>query len=115
MNTNNAAEGKNVDSATQRRIRKCGSCGQKVLKRDSETLEEIGLCQQCARRELEPLANSLIDAFCLCGAPETIEIAKNRGRDCYYDSQLKLALELYKAGWRLTRAVESPESSGETE
>jgi hypothetical protein len=76
-----------------------------VWKRDRETYERIGLCQQCSLRELEPLANSLIDALCLCGAPGTLEIAKDRRWESYYDVLLGVALELYKADWRLTRVA----------
>ena len=115
METNDPTGRTKIDGATKRRTAKCESCGQKVWKRDLETFERIGLCHQCAPRELEPLANSLIDAFSLCGAPETIEIAKDRGWECYYESQFDLAIELYKAGWRLTKETETPESSGEAE
>jgi hypothetical protein len=103
MNTIGPEDRTRVDGIANRRIPRCDSCGQKVRKRDRETFERIGLCQQCALRELEPLANSLVDTFCHFGAPDTLAIAKDHGWASYHKALLELALELYSAGWRLTR------------
>ena len=85
---------------------KCTSCGLRVWKRDSEVFERIGPCQNCAWRELEPLANSLVDVFSKSDVPDRLSIAKDYGWDRYYEALLDLALTLYEAGWRLTRIVE---------
>ena len=85
---------------------KCASCGLRILKRDSEIFERIGLCQRCAWRELEPLVNSPADVFSTSGAPNDLSIAKDHGWDAYYEALSDLALKLYGAGWRLTKNLE---------
>lgn len=113
MNTNDRGERTKIDGAAPRRIPKCGSCGQKVWKRDRAIFERIGMCQQCGLRQVEPLANSLCDA--LHDDPEGLVMAMGHTRASHYEALLELALELYQAGWRLTGAVEPPEPSGGAE
>lgn len=90
---------------------KCSSCGLRILKRDSEIFERIGLCQKCAWRELEPLVNSLVDVFSTSDVPDNLSIAKGYGWDAYYEAVSDLSLRLYEAGWRLTRNLEQNASA----
>jgi ribosomal protein S14 len=113
MSTDEPAERSQVDGAAKNRIPRCGSCGQKVWKPQRAIFEEIGLCRQCALRELEPLANSLDDA--LCGDPETLVTAMGHTRASHYEGLLDLALKVYKAGWRVTTPAEPPGSPGHKE
>ncbi len=103
MKGNDVPERMTADVAAKRSIPRCGSCGQKVWKRDREVFERIGMCLQCALRELNPLANSLDEA--LCGDPETLVMAMDDGRPSYHDALLDLALRPYEAGWRLAGEV----------
>jgi hypothetical protein len=113
MDTNDQGDRTKVEGVSPRRIPKCGSCGHKVWKRDRDIFERIGLCQRCALRQVEPLANSLYDA--LNGDPEGLVMAMGHTRASHYEALLNLALKLYEDGWRLTRIVEPPESRGEAE
>jgi hypothetical protein len=96
---------------SKRKIPRCDSCGNKIWKRDQDTYDEIGLCQQCALQELEPLASDLEKALANL---EGLTRAKEQGWDSYFAALLDVALGLYHAGWRTSKAEaqQAPDDGG---
>jgi hypothetical protein len=71
------------------------------------------MCGECALREVEPLAVSLVAA--LGNDPETLVMASNKGRASYYEKVFDLALELYEDGWRLLQPAEEAENAAQAD